>query len=95
MHPKIGVLAGLFFLALAAGSVAPMVDSAQAACAANDAINASTATDAAKAMERAGYVQVQVYQKGCDNAWHAHATLNGNRVNVVWNGDGQVITEGD
>jgi glucose/arabinose dehydrogenase len=95
MERKISVFAGLLFLALAAGSAAPMADSALAACSTNDVVNGTTAGDAAKAMERAGYTQVAVYQKGCDNAWHAHAILNGNRVNVVWNGVGQVVTEGD
>jgi hypothetical protein len=46
-------------------------------------------------MEQAGYTQVAVYQKGCDSAWHARAMLNGNPTNVVWNGQGQVLPEGD
>ncbi len=32
---------------------------------------------------------------GCDNAWHATAMLNGAPVFVVWNAEGQVVTEGD
>jgi hypothetical protein len=72
-----------------------MVDTAVAACSPTDVINGTTAADATKAMERAGYTQVQVYAKGCDNSWHAHAVLNGNPVNVVWNGQGQVLPEGD
>ncbi len=95
MHPKISIFAGSFLVALAAGSVPPVVNNALAVCSPSDFINATTATDAAKAIENAGYTQVQVYEKGCDNAWHAHADLNGNPVNVVWNGEGQVVTEGD
>jgi hypothetical protein len=95
MYRKISVFAGSLFLALAAGSAAPIVDSALAVCSPNDVINGTTAADAAKAMTRAGYAQPDVYQKGCDNAWHAHAFVNGSRVNVVWNGEGQVISEGD
>ena len=30
-----------------------------------------------------------------DNAWHASAMLNGKPVFVVWNREGQVVTEGD
>ena len=58
-------------------------------------INSTTAADASRAIQQAGYSQVQIYEKGCDNAWHAHAMLNGNPVNVVWNSQGQVVTEGD
>jgi hypothetical protein len=95
MHPKISLFVGSLILALATGSAAPVVDNALAACSPNDAINATTATDAAKAMGQAGYTQAQVYQKGCDNAWHAHAMLNGKPTNVVWNGKGQVLPGGD
>jgi hypothetical protein len=95
MHPKISLFAGSVFVALAAGSVPPIADNALAACSPIDVINGTTAADAAKAMESAGYTQVQVYAKGCDNSWHAHAVLNGKPVNVVWNGEGQVVTEGD
>ena len=95
MHAKISLFAGSFIVALAAASVPPMVNSALAICSPSDSINATTATDATKAMETAGYTQVQVYEKGCDNAWHAHAVLNGNPVNVVWNSLGQVVAEGD
>lgn len=95
MHPKIGLFVGSLILALATGSASPIVDNAQAACSPTDAINGTTAVDATKAIETAGYTQVQVYAKGCDNAWHAHAMRNGNPVNVVWNGEGQVLPEGD
>ena len=95
MHPRISLFVGSLFLALAVSSVAPIVDSALAACSANDVINGTSAADAARAMGQAGYAQAQVYAKGCDNAWHAHAMLNGNPTNVVWNGQGQVLPEGD
>jgi hypothetical protein len=57
MHPKISLFVGSLILALATGSAAPVVDNALAACSPNDAINATTATDAAKAMGQAGYTQ--------------------------------------
>jgi hypothetical protein len=95
VNSKFGPFVVSMFIALAAGTSSPVVDSALAACSAADPVNGTTATDASRAMERAGYSQVQVYSKGCDNSWHAHAILNGNKVNVVWNGEGQVVTEGD
>lgn len=95
MNAKISLFAGSLFVAFAAGSAAPIVDNALAFCSPNDAINATTATNATRVMERAGFTQVQVYEKGCDNAWHAHALQNGMPVNVVWNNQGQVLTEGD
>jgi predicted lipoprotein with Yx(FWY)xxD motif len=95
MRTKISLLVGSVLVALAAGSVPPIVDSALAACSPNDPVNGTTATDAMRAMESAGFTQVQVYEKGCDSAWHAHAIQNGMPVNVVWNSEGQVVTEGD
>jgi hypothetical protein len=64
-------------------------------CSPHDVINSTSAADATRAIEQAGYAKVQVYAKGCDNAWHGHAALNGHHVNVVWNGEGQVLTEGN
>ena len=95
MSTRINLLVGSFLAALAAGSAAPIVDNALAICSPNDPVNGTTATDAMRAMERAGYSQVQVYAKGCDSAWHAHAIQNDIPVNVVWNREGQVLTEGD
>jgi hypothetical protein len=95
MYWKTTIAAGSIAIVLGAFSATPMVGSALAACSPSDPINATTSNDAMKAMESAGYTQVHVYAKGCDNSWHAHATLNGQPVNVVWNGEGQVLTEGD
>ncbi len=86
---------GSLALAIGALSVRPMVNEAQAACAATDHINATTAQDATRAMQQAGYSQIKILAKGCDNAWHASAMLNGQPVFVVWNREGQVLTEGD
>ena len=55
MHPKVGLFIGSLVLVLAAGSAAPLVDNAVAACSPTDVINGTTAADATKAMERAGY----------------------------------------
>ena len=93
MRTRITLLVGAFLVALAAGSGPPIVDNAWAACSPSDPVNGTTATDAMRAMESAGYTQVQVYAKGCDSAWHANAMQNGVPVGVVWNKQGQVITE--
>jgi len=87
--------AGSLALVLAVFSARPMVNDAQAACAPTDHINATTADDAKAAIEKAGYTQVKILAKGCDNAWHGTAMLNGQSVFVVWNREGQVLTEGD
>lgn len=94
MRWKIGLFGGALSALVLAGSLA-MTAPVRAACWASDPVNSTTAEQATRAMEQAGYSQVQVYIKGCDNAWHAHAMMNGNPVNVVWNGEGQVLTEGD
>jgi hypothetical protein len=82
-------------LALGAATMAPVADIAHAACSASDVINATTANDAVRRIESAGYTQVQDLSKSCDNAWHGTAVLNGTRLRVVWTGEGRVLTEGD
>ena len=94
MRWKIGLFVGALAALMLAGFLGVTVP-AHAACWATDPVNNTTADQAARAMEQAGYAQVQVYEKGCDSAWHAHAMLNGSPVNVVWNREGQVLTEGD
>jgi len=94
MRLKIGLFGGALSALVIAGSLG-ISSPVQAACWASDPVNATTADQASRAMQQAGYSQIQVYEKGCDSAWHAHAMLNGSPVNVVWNGEGQVLTEGD
>jgi hypothetical protein len=89
------LFAGSLALALGVFSARPVVNDALAACASTDHINATTAQDATRAMQQAGYTQIKILAKGCDNAWHASAMLNGQPVFVVWNREGQVLTEGD
>ena len=95
IHSSAVLFAASLAIAIGAFSVRPVVNDALAACASTDHINATTAQDATKAMEKAGYSQVKILAKGCDNAWHASAMLNGQPVFVVWNREGQVVTEGD
>ena len=91
MHPKFGLFAGSLVLALAAGSAAPIANTAVAACSASDVIDGVTATDTTKAIEGTSYAQADISETACDNAQHAHAILTGNRVNLVWNGHGQIF----
>jgi hypothetical protein len=95
VHSSAILFAGSLALAIGLFSVRPVVNDALAACASTDQINATTAEDATRAMQHAGYTQIKILAKGCDNAWHASAMLNGQPVFVVWNREGQVLTEGD
>ena len=94
-HSAAILFAASLALAIGVFSLRPVVNDAQAACAPTDHINATTAEDATRAMQKAGYTQIKILAKGCDNAWHASAMLNGQPVFVVWNREGQVVTEGD
>jgi hypothetical protein len=63
-------------------------------CAPTDKIDGSTANDARKKMEAAGYTDVTALYKGCDNVWHGQARANGAAVNVMVGPDGVVRQEG-
>ena len=89
------VLTGFLAATLGVFSTTAPTGTALAACSPGDKINASTAADAVRALEAAGYTQVHPTDKGCDNAWHATAMLDGKSVFVVWNAEGQVVTEGN
>lgn len=95
MYSRIAMLASSIAVAVLALTAQPLIPSAYAACSPQDKINNTTAQDAIKAMEQAGYTQIHILAKGCDNAWHASAMFNGKPVFVVWNREGQVVTEGD
>lgn len=64
-------------------------------CAASDKIDSSTANDARKKLEAAGYTDVTALNKGCDNVWHAEARANGNAVHVMVAPDGSIHQETD
>jgi hypothetical protein len=64
-------------------------------CAPTDKIDGSTAADARKKMEAAGFTDVTQLYKGCDNVWHGQARANGNAVNVMVGPDGVVRQEGN
>ena len=89
-------LSGLVAAALLAGGAAllPQVaaDARADACLPTDIIDGSTAQDAARAMQAAGYVSPHDLKKGCDNFWYAEATKDGAMVNVVLPPGGQPFT---
>lgn len=84
---KAGVVAFAALVMVAAGP-------AWAGCSAGDQIDGSTASQAKSQIEAAGYEQVRVLKKGCDNYWHGTARKDGAAVNIVLSPQGQVVIEG-
>ncbi len=57
-------------------------------------LDKTTATDARKKMEAAGYRQVKDLKKGCDSAWHGRAVnRQGAPVDVMITPQGDVLLE--
>ena len=63
-------------------------------CHFGEKIDGTTADDAAKFAQAAGYTSVAGLKKSCDNNWHGQAMLNGAPVNVMITPDGRVVQEG-
>jgi hypothetical protein len=63
-------------------------------CHFGERIDGTTADDAAKFAQAAGYTSVSGLKKSCDNNWHGQAMLNGAPVNVMITPDGRVVQEG-
>jgi hypothetical protein len=68
---------------------------AHATCLPGEAIDGRTADMAKRQAESAGYRNVQMEHKGCDNVWHGFATQNGNNTRVAVSPSGEVMPEGD
>ena len=64
-------------------------------CTNGEIIDGSTAADAKAKFEAAGFSDVVIVSKGCDNYWHATAVKNGVPGNVVLSPDGSVMAEGN
>jgi hypothetical protein len=64
-------------------------------CTEGEVIDNSTPEEARAKFEAAGYRDVVIRSKGCDNYWHATAIRDGMPVNVVLSPDGVVLTEGN
>jgi len=91
---------GIVLLAATALVASPVASpthltSAQAACGPGEMIDGSTADQAKKKIEAAGFNQVHDLKKGCDNVWHGVAMKNGAPVRVAVLPQGQVMQEGD
>jgi hypothetical protein len=82
-------------VALAAFAVGPFSSPrpAVAACDPGDRPDKSTADDAKKKIQAAGYRDVRDLKKGCDSFWHASATKDGAKVFVVLSPQGEVMVE--
>ena len=89
-------LGATFALALFAGTIAfaPRFTSDARAdpCLATDRIDGSTAEQAMRTMEAAGYMKPHDMKKGCDNFWYGQATKEGTTVDVVLPLGGQPFT---
>ena len=80
---------------LATPALAQEVSQPTDRCAPTDKIDGSTAIDAQRKMEAAGYTDVTGLMKGCDNVWHGKARFNGSPVYVMVAPDGSVHQETD
>ncbi|HEV8391847.1 MAG TPA: hypothetical protein VGQ35_18490 [Dongiaceae bacterium] len=63
-------------------------------CHFGEKIDGTTADEARKYAQAAGYSSVSGLKKSCDNNWHGQATLNGTAVNVMITPQGRVVQEG-
>lgn len=67
-----------------------------ASCEAGVKIDGTTAEQAKKRIEAAGYTQVKDLSKGCDNVWHGNAVnKDGVAGNVMVTPQGEVMPEGN
>lgn len=64
-------------------------------CTHGETIDGSTAEQAITQFQAAGYSDVKILEKGCDNFWHATGTKGGQGGNIVLSPDGQVMPEGN
>lgn len=80
-------------LAVAAILAAPTA--ATAACDPGERLDGTTAEHAKRMIERAGFVQVRILRKGCDNYWHAMAAKEGYAGRVVLAPTGEVMPENE
>lgn len=93
MRWKLNAIAAAFFM-FAASAAAPPAQ-AQNNCQFGERLDGSTAADARKRLEFAGFTNVRIGKKGCDNVWHATAARNGSIINVALTPQGQIFHESD
>ena len=68
---------------------------ARAACEPGEKVDATTAAQAKKRAESAGYSEVHMEHKGCDSVWHGTAMKDGAAVHLAVLPSGEVQPEGD
>ncbi len=73
----------------------PSLTAAQAACEPGDRIDNTTAQQAQKRAQSAGYTNVHMTSKGCDNVWHGTGMKGGTAVRIAVSPSGEVNQEGD
>lgn len=95
MKTKMSMLLVALCLTTALGTVLSAAVPAQAACTDGEKIDGSTAGQARKKFEAAGYRQVKELHKGCDNYWHTVAVKDGKPVRAVLSPQGEIVQEGD
>lgn len=91
------ILGSSALLAAAILLASPVVGSnaALAQCDPGTRINGTTADQAKRVFEKAGYRQVRELKKGCDSVWHAVAVKDGNGVRVALSPTGEIMPEND
>ena len=90
---SIALLTGV--LSLNAANSARAADLPAIGCEAGDKIDGSTAGDALKKIEAAGYRQVTELKKGCSNYWNGLATKDGVTAHVSLSPQGVVHSGGE
>ena len=73
----------------------PSLTAAYAICLPGERIDGTTAQMAQRRIESAGYSNVQMEHKGCDNVWHGFASRGGTSGRVAVSPSGEVMPEGD
>jgi hypothetical protein len=84
---------GLFIVLTITGPEA--LTAAYASCLPRERIDGRTAGMAVRQAERAGYADVQMEGKGCDNVWHGFGMKGGGETRIAVEPSGQVFPEGD
>jgi len=96
---KLNLLTMALLLAASGGEVtaqsAPETVVGVPGCHFGEIIDGTTADDARRHIEAAGYANVSGLKKSCDNFWHGQATINGAQTRVLVTPDGRVRTEGN
>lgn len=81
--------------ALAQDAAAPTTEVPGPGCQFGEVIDGSTADDARRKIEAAGFTDVRELKKSCDNFWHGKAALSGRPVNVALSPGGKVMLESE